>query len=79
MDVSRGALFYGSPNVLLAIAQWKTESASNSSDRMAPIKAVGRIILAMRLDIGLSNRGLDELNIHQVYVKDDLRTFGKQK
>lgn len=75
MKVSQGALFYGSPKVILALGAWMKSSAT-STDPLLAIRAIGRILLAMREDIGLSNRGLDEISIHQLYVRDDLRTLG---
>ena len=79
MDISRGALLYGSPKVILAFAEWRTSSQKVSGDRYAPIRAIGKILLAMRSDIGLSNWGLNEINVHQIYVTDDLNELGKVK
>ncbi len=79
MDISRGALLYGSPRVVLAFAEWRTSSIHSSSDKVAPLRSIGKILLAMRSDIGLSNWGLNELNVHQIYVTDDLNQLGKSK
>ncbi len=71
-SISRGVLFYGSPKVVRAFSQFK----GGSTDKLNVIKLVGRLLLSMREDIGLSNSGLDELNIHQIYVTDDIRKLG---
>lgn len=72
----RNVVFYGSPEVVLAFSMWKSESAAAEVDGLSSIRLIGRILLAMRSDIGLSNRGLTEINIHQVYVSDDLTKLG---
>lgn len=77
-SISRGALFYGSPKVVLALSNWQLTSAMNNDDPAKILRSIGSILLAMRSDIGLSNRGLDELSIHQIYVNDDLKNFGKK-
>jgi len=71
-SISKGVLFYGSPSVVKAFSQFKTGSA----DKIEVMRLVGRILLSMREDIGLSNSGLNELNIHQIYVTDDIRKLG---
>ncbi|MFF2323435.1 hypothetical protein ACFVTJ_20480 [Agrobacterium sp. NPDC058088] len=71
-SISKGVLFYGSPKVVRAFSQFKVGSA----DKLDVMKLVGRLLLSMREDIGLSNSGLDELNIHQIYVTDDIRKLG---
>ncbi len=73
-QLMRGVLAYGSPSVILAIGRWKVNSANNSSQH---ILLIGDILLAMRKDLGLSNRGLSNVNIHQVYVNDDVEVFLK--
>lgn len=70
MAISRGVLFYGSPQVVSAFTEFKSEG--NVSDPLDILRRVGRILLAMRSDIGLSNWGLSELSVHQIYVKDNL-------
>jgi len=72
-DVSRGVLFYGSPQVVSAFVDFRLANEGGNTDQLGIMKKVGRILLAMREDIGLSNRGLDELSVHQIYVNDDLR------
>ncbi|KQY26014.1 hypothetical protein [Rhizobium sp. Root482] len=74
MAIYRGALFYGSPKVITAISQFKSNS---DPDPSASMRAVGRVLLAMREDIGLSNSGLNEMNIHQIYVRDDISKLGQ--
>jgi hypothetical protein len=77
-DISRGILFYGSPAVVAAFTNFKTQdNPDGSEDSISAMRNIGRILLAMRDDIGLSNRGLDEMSIHQIYVKDDLRKIGQ--
>jgi hypothetical protein len=68
----RGVMFYGSPKVLHSFANFRT----NAQEGLGPgeiMRATGRIILAMREDIGLSNKGLDELSVHQIYLNEDIR------
>ncbi|WP_448954094.1 hypothetical protein [Labrys neptuniae] len=72
MNISRGVMFYGSSDVVLAFSNWKLEDISSSRPTHA-MRSIGQILLAMRKDIGLSNRGIDSLTIHQVYVNDDIR------
>ncbi len=75
--VSKGALFYGGPNVIKSLAG--LSQMSNSDDPMEPFRRTGKILLAMRGDIGLSNFGLDEISIHQIYINDDMSKIGTQK
>ena len=77
LEVSRGALLYGSPKVVLAISDWKKSGKKIDPSPLSTFDAMGRILLAMREDIGLSNWGLTNINIHQLYVIDDLSKFGK--
>lgn len=68
-----GIVFYGSPKVIKTFSKWMKD-ASLEDDR--PLKEVlagsGDVILAMRNDLGLSNYGLTNISIHQIYVTDDL-------
>ncbi|MGN7294916.1 hypothetical protein [Rhizobium sp. SAFR-030] len=73
-EVSRGVMFYGSPTVLNAFAALKRHKGDAEPKNV--FRIMGRILLAMRSDIGLSNFGLDELNIHQIYVNDDINKLG---
>ncbi|RUW55851.1 hypothetical protein EN784_51205 [bacterium M00.F.Ca.ET.141.01.1.1] len=77
-DLMKGATFYGSPGVVKALSDWRTDTASES-DPLHSIKMVGSVLLAMRKDIGLSNFGIDNLTIHQIYVNDDIRKLGQAK
>lgn len=72
-EISKGVLFYGAPPVVSALADFKR--VHSTSDPIEAMRRAGRILLAMREDIGLSNRGLNELSVHQLFVKDDLRTL----
>jgi hypothetical protein len=77
-EVSRGVLFYGSPSVVKAFSEFKASPTDSASkDPLLVIRRIGKILLAMRDDIGLSNFGLDELNIHQIYVSDDINKIGQ--
>jgi len=78
IDLMKGVTFYGSPNVVRTLSEWRI-NPSSTSDGLHAIRMVGSVLLAMRKDIGLSNFGLDNLSIHQVYVNDDLRDFEKIK
>ncbi|WP_139832141.1 hypothetical protein [Mesorhizobium australicum] len=75
-QMTRGVLFYGSPEVVDAFSKFKVSDGS-AGDPLAAMRNIGRILLAMRKDIGLSNWGLNELSIHQIYVNDDVRKIGK--
>jgi hypothetical protein len=72
--IMRSILFYGSPDVVLAFSSWRVGAAS--TDSMSALRSIGKILLAMRSDIGLINRGLNELNIHQIYINDDVALLG---
>lgn len=74
MDMSKKMLFYGSPKVLTAFNDFK-KSHHNTQEASDILKKVGRLLLAIREDIGLSNSGLNELNIHQIYVSDDINSL----
>ncbi|MQB11434.1 hypothetical protein DXT96_16450 [Agrobacterium sp. ICMP 6402] len=77
-EVSRGVLFYGSPAVVKAFSEFKADPPDGASaDPRSIFRRIGKILLAMRDDIGLSNFGLDELNIHQIYVRDDINKIGQ--
>jgi hypothetical protein len=57
----RNVLFYGSPEVLITCSNWMHGSgAVGDGERMLN---VGRLLLAMRKDIGLSNSKLDAQKI----------------
>ncbi|WEK50918.1 MAG: hypothetical protein P0Y66_02225 [Candidatus Kaistia colombiensis] len=75
--LKRNIMFYGSPGVLNAFTDWlKSSSASHESTPEKIFRRIGRILLAMRRDIGLSNFGLNELTIHQIYLTDDISKIG---
>ena len=79
-DLTRGVLFYGSPNVVQAFAGFRDPNMTKDNpDPTLVLRKIGRILLSMRADIGLSNSGLDELSIHQIYVTDDIKTMGFKK
>ncbi|MBW8284081.1 MAG: hypothetical protein K0M55_10795 [Rhizobium sp.] len=69
-SLMKGVLAYGSPEVIRAISRWRVESGSTKDAE--PIKRIGDVLLAMRKDLGLSNAGLTNINIHQVYVNEDI-------
>ncbi len=74
IDLMKGVLAYGSPLVVLAMGRWKLAGEHSANKQ---IILIGDILLAMRQDLGLSNRGLTNRNIHQVYVSDDVEAFLK--
>lgn len=76
-DLRRGMMFYGSPDVIRIYNAWN--SGADSEDGLYQIRMIGRLLLAMREDIGLSNAGLDEFSINQVIAKDDLKRLGPVK
>lgn len=71
-EMNRGLIFYGSHEVISAVSKMKT-AGSHSNEGPESIQNIGDIFLAMRKDIGLSNKGLNNINIHQVYVNDDIK------
>ena len=71
----RGIMFYGSPGVVVAFSDFRVPR-EGEAEPLSVMKRVGRILLAMREDIGLDNSGLDELSINQIIVNDDLRRLG---
>jgi hypothetical protein len=74
-ELNKAIIFYGSPSVLKALVKFKTPQLN-----VAPtdaIKHVGDVFLAMRSDIGLSNSGLDNLTIHQIYMNEDIKDAAK--
>jgi hypothetical protein len=75
-DLWKGVTFYGSPQVIKALNDWKF-NISGDNDSIKIMKAIGSILLAMRKDIGLSNSGLTSLTIHQIYINEDLREISK--
>lgn len=78
-EIQKNILFYGSPKVIKNFSEFKLVSGNEEPQADEILKSVGRVLLAMRDDIGLSNSGLDELNIHQIYVTDDLQKLGQRR
>lgn len=74
LSIMKGILSYGSPNVVLTFNKWKTKAGDSPTVQMI---CVGDLMLAMRKDLGLSNTGLTNANIHQIYVSDDVDAFLK--
>ena len=74
-EMKKGLMFYGSPKVLNNFCAWQLYSEADhkidSPTRM--IELVGDVILAMRSDIGLSNRGLNSLSIQQLIITEDVK------
>ncbi len=68
----QGILFYGSPKVINTFATWQKNTEIKDKSALEVMMGVGDLLLAMRSDLGLSNRGLTNLTIHQIYVTDDL-------
>ena len=73
-EFNRKLMFYGAPEVIIAFNEWRVANLAAQddviSDHLAPI---GKILLAMRKDIGLSNKGLGAMAIQQVTISDDLK------
>ncbi len=74
MEMGKKMLFYGSPSVLIAFNEFKN-SEHEDQEASEVLRKVGRVLLAIREDIGLSNSGLNEVNIHQIYVSEDMNSF----
>jgi hypothetical protein len=79
MLLYRGIMFYGSAKVVLAFCEFRLSTPDGEDGPLLVMKRVGKVLLAMREDIGLSNSGLDELSIHQVFVTDDLHRLGANR
>ncbi len=75
-SVMRNVSFYGSHEVVIAFTNWRR--ASTKSDAVGYLRIMGRLLLAMRDDIGLSNRGLSDESIFLVYLKPDEAKSGGQ-
>ena len=71
-DLKEGILFYASPKVIRAFNEWLKNSENPDRSHKAVMGGIGDVFLAMREDLGLDNRGLNNLNIHQIYTTDDL-------
>lgn len=71
--LKEGILFYGSPEVIKTFNHWmKSQDDGKALPPKVVLKNIGQVFLAMRKDLGLSNMGLNSLNIHQIYMTDDL-------
>lgn len=64
-------LLWGSPTVIKA--QIEFENASESGDTKILFKSVNALYLAIREDIGLSNSGLNNLELVKLYLNVDAR------
>jgi hypothetical protein len=62
-------LLWGSPKVIKAQLQFEHVSQSGESTQI--LRAVNKIYLAMREDLGLSNAGLNKLELAKLHVKND--------
>ena len=71
-SIMRNVMAYGSPDVVLAFSDWKVQSHKEGLEVGDMFRSIGRVLLAMRRDIGLSNKGLNEINIHQIYIQEDV-------
>ena len=65
----RDLIFRASPKVIKAIIKFE-ESSNNPNSENSVLRRVDDIYLAMRDDIGLSNFGLDGLQMIQLSLKD---------
>jgi hypothetical protein len=71
--LKEGIIFYGSPKVINTFSKWLRDSEQASERSLKEVlQGIGDVLLAMRNDLGLSNFGLNNVNIHQIYVTDDL-------
>lgn len=75
-EMSRGIMFYGSPEVVLTFSAFRRGSSEENVPIQVLMSRIGKILLAMRADIGLSNNGLNEMNIHQIYANEDVMRLG---
>ena len=73
-ELKKGMTFYGSPEVIKAMNIWQIK-ASNSNSGLDQMSSIGDLLLAMRKDIGLSNRGLTSLSIFQMNISEDIETL----
>jgi len=64
-------LLWGAPKVIKA--QIEFEHVSGSGDTKKIFSAVNSLYLAIREDIGLSNSGLNKLELMKLYLNEDAR------
>jgi multisubunit Na+/H+ antiporter MnhG subunit len=64
---TNGILLWGGPEVITAYLNYRVEN-EYGTERM--FRAIDRLLMALRSDIGLSNVGLDNYETIQVYLKD---------
>jgi hypothetical protein len=70
-EIYKNILFYGSPDVLNTYTLWMRSVGDPRTDTMAN---VAQLLLSMRKDIGLSNRGLDRMSIIAFMTRNETRT-----
>ena len=64
-ELIKNIVFYGSPQVVITFSDWK--KSPNAEEVPEELRKIGRVLLSMRDDIGLSNAGLDEASIVRPY------------
>jgi len=74
IEIKKGMTFYGSPDVIKAMNAWQSR-AGKESNGLVIMKLVGDLLLAMRKDIGLSNKGLNNLSILQMNIIEDIEAL----
>ncbi|MEL0628447.1 hypothetical protein [Psychromonas aquatilis] len=70
-----GILLWGGPKVILAFLEYR-KSSTEEDDNITVFRAIDKLYKALREDIGLSNEGLDELEMVQMYLKDPTEIEG---
>ena len=68
MEFKKDMLVYGSPKVIKAFNSFQHNSSGASPQQT--LDSIGRMFLAIRKDIGLSNTRLKAGDIHSLYVTD---------
>lgn len=77
-ELKKGIIFFGSPAVVVAAINW-FKAAGAPTEGFTQMKLIGELLLAMREDIGLSNRGLTYKSMIQINVTDDLDSIKELK
>lgn len=83
-DFTEKALVWGSGDVLRAWLDFRAASMSlsegTSNDAVAPLQNLEKLFLALRRDLGLSNKGLAEGDLLRLFINDlDLRSAREAK
>ncbi|MFT5726564.1 MAG: hypothetical protein ACI8PB_000685 [Desulforhopalus sp.] len=65
-EFKKDLLLWGSPKVIKALLKFDSESGSGGK----VVEAIDSLYKAIREDIGLSNKGLDNLELPKLFLKD---------